>query len=222
LKAVIITGASRGIGFALFEKYLLENFFVITISRKEFPQRKNHKHFVLDLERENNFAYIIDYIQENNLHFEQLINNAGLLINKKFEDLQQDDFNRSLAVNFIGPVMLIQSLLSVFAKNSHIVNISSMGAFQGSSKFSGLSAYSASKAALTVMTESLALELQTNHISVNCLCLGAVQTEMLEEAFPGYNAPIKPIEMAEYIYNFANNSHKVMTGKIIPVSLSTP
>jgi len=82
--------------------------------------------------------------------------------------------------------------------------------------------YAASKGALAILTECMAEELKGRNIKANCLALGAVQTEMLAEAFPGYEAPVKPNEMASFIKNFALNGHHVYNGKILPVSLSTP
>ena len=107
-------------------------------------------------------------------------------------------------------------------KGTHIVNISSIGGVQGSAKFAGLSAYSSSKAALCGLTECLAEEFKGTNISVNCLALGAVQTEMLLKAFPGYKAPLKANQMASYIYELALNGRNYYNGKILPVSLSTP
>jgi NAD(P)-dependent dehydrogenase (short-subunit alcohol dehydrogenase family) len=125
-------------------------------------------------------------------------------------------------VNVIGVMQTIQACLPKFSPGSHIVNISSMGGFQGSAKFPGLSAYSTSKAAVVSLTELLAEELKESGIKINCLCLGAVQTEMLETAFPGYQAPLQPAEMAEFICDFALTAHRFMNGRIVPVSLTTP
>jgi NAD(P)-dependent dehydrogenase (short-subunit alcohol dehydrogenase family) len=97
-----------------------------------------------------------------------------------------------------------------------------MGGVQGSAKFAGLSAYSSSKAALCTLTECLAEELKLENISVNCLALGAVQTEMLSKAFPGYRAPLSASEMAEFIVQFARSGHYYFNGKILPVSSTTP
>jgi 3-oxoacyl-[acyl-carrier protein] reductase len=108
------------------------------------------------------------------------------------------------------------------AGSSHVVNISSMGGINGSVKFSGLSAYSAAKGGLGILTECLAEEYRDSGISFNCLALGSVQTEMLEEAFPGYRAPLTAHEMARFIVDFAINGHKFFNGKILPVSISTP
>jgi len=85
-----------------------------------------------------------------------------------------------------------------------------------------MSLYSASKGALAILTESLAEELKEQNIRVNALALGAVQTEMLEEAFPGYQAAVTAEEMADFITDFALKAHSYINGKIIPVSLSTP
>src|SRR5690554_5113331 len=107
-------------------------------------------------------------------------------------------------------------------KGGHIVNISTMGAFQGSVKFPGLSAYSTSKAGITSFTELFAEEYKDTKIKMNCLCLGAAQTEMLEEAFPGLKAPVSAAEIAEFIVDFAYNAPRFFNGKILPVSSTTP
>jgi len=106
--------------------------------------------------------------------------------------------------------------------SGHVVNISSMGGVQGSVKFAGLSAYSSSKGALITLTELLAEEYKEHGPSFNVLALGAVQTEMLEEAFPGYKPPMLAIEMAEYIVDFSLNGQKYYNGKLLQVANSTP
>ena len=153
-----------------------------------------------------------------------LINNAGLLVNKPFEALTSSDWQDVFAVNFFGVVDLIRMLLSELQASSkaHILNVSSMGGFQGSSKFPGLSAYSASKAAITNLTECLAEEFKDMGIAVNALALGAVQTEMLAEAFPGMKAPVECEQMGSFMAYFATQGHHFFNGKVLPVSVSTP
>jgi NAD(P)-dependent dehydrogenase (short-subunit alcohol dehydrogenase family) len=97
-----------------------------------------------------------------------------------------------------------------------------MGGYQGSVKFKGLSLYSATKAAIASLTECLATEYTNKNIFFNCLALGAVQTEMLNEVFPGYIAPLSAKEMAGFISQFAINGYKYFNGKVLPVSVSTP
>lgn len=150
-----------------------------------------------------------------------IINNAGILYNKPFVNTTMHEIERTFSANVFAPMELIRRLLPYLEKSarSHVVNIGSMGGFQGSQKFPGISWYSSSKAALACLTECLAVELAPKKITVNCLALGSVQTAMLAEAFPGYQAKVKPEEMASYITDFAINGHKFFNGRVIPVSL---
>lgn len=145
-----------------------------------------------------------------------------MLVNKPFMELTQIDVAEMLQSNLMGHIKMIQHIVPYMSEGGHILNIGSMGAFQGSSKFPGLSAYSASKAALHNLTETLAVELADQNIHVNCLALGSAQTEMLEKAFPNYQSPIAAFEMGRYIAEFATSGHKLFNGKILPVAVSTP
>jgi NAD(P)-dependent dehydrogenase (short-subunit alcohol dehydrogenase family) len=151
-----------------------------------------------------------------------LINIAGFLVVKDFLVMTNDEARLTMETNFFGPASLIRILKPLMPAGSHIVNISSMGGFQGSAKYKGLSYYSASKAALACLTECLANEFLEYGISVNCLALGAVQTEMFDEAFPGYKAPVDAKQMAEFISGFALIGNKFFNGKILPVAISNP
>src|SRR5690606_31960427 len=151
-----------------------------------------------------------------------LINNAGKLVNKPFTDITSDEFEEVYKVNVFGVVEVIKATIPYMPEDGHIVNISSMGGVQGSVKFPGLSAYSSAKGAIITLTEILAEEYKETGPSLNVLALGAVQTEMLNEAFPGYKAPVSAIEMAQYIYEFSLKGHKFYNGKLLQVSSSTP
>ena len=235
IKTALITGASRGIGRETALKLAVGfNYQIIAISRnaaqlqslKEEVEALGGKIIILTLDLlAQNLNPVNDLFKEQKITaLDVLINNAGFLVNKKLSDLQHKDLINSYTVNAIAPLLLVQQLLPFLknAKRAHIVNISSMGGFQGAAKFPGLVAYSSAKAALVCITECLAEELKSTNISCNCLCLGSVDTEMLKEAFPGYQAPVSAKDMAEYISRFANEAHRVMNGKIIPVALSTP
>lgn len=202
---------------------------IIAISRTEVIfdkyldlNKKSFTHLKLDLANTDFKESLLPRIVEKIKEIDIIINNAGLLINKPFEELTDNDFDDIFDLNVKSIFRLIRDLISVIKKGAHIVNISSMGGYQGSAKFPGLSLYSASKGALAVLTECLAEELKDKGISVNALALGAVQTEMLSEAFPNYKAPLSASEMADFIYDFALTGHKHYNGKILPVSLSTP
>ena len=232
---IIITGASSGIGYSL-SKYLISNqennVFVFARSGDKLkkleseivsiPEHGEFYYKVFDLESGDITKELIPEIIEAFGNVDILINNAGLLISKHFEDLTDGDFDNMFNVNVKSIFRLVKNLLPYFSDNAHIVNMSSMGGVQGSAKFPGLSLYSASKGAVSILTECLAEELKENNIKVNALAIGAVQTEMLSSAFPGYKAPLLADEMAEYIGEFALKGHKSYNGKVLPVSVSTP
>jgi len=232
---IIITGASSGVGFeAVIELILSGNHKVIALARSQDKLER-----LLEIAHGLNpdcqlFALKFDIVHDDYEGLQQfiasqfdnrvdiLINNAGVLINKPFTQLSESDFVEMLQSNFIGHVRVIQSLLPLMPAGAHILNIGSMGGFQGSAKFPGLVAYSASKSALHTLTECLAQELVEQNIKVNCLALGSAQTEMLEQAFPGYESPVMAFEMGKYIADFALTGSKFFNGKIIPVASTTP
>lgn len=224
----IITGASRGIGIELTKQFLNNNHHVICLTRNIEPLKeiKNERLTLIstDLSSEESINAAVQKITSNFSHIDGIIHNAGILVNKPFEQITLTEIESVYKVNVFAPFYLTQQLLGLMGRTnkSHVVNISSMGGFQGSAKFPGLSAYSSSKAAIAGLTECLAEELKDKNIAVNCLAIGAVQTEMLAEAFPGYEAPLKPIEMAEYIFDFTLKGHHYFNGKILPVSSTTP
>lgn len=229
---ILINGGSRGIGRATALKAANAKGSRIIVtgrnkdnlrSLSEASPGRNIDVFELDTTaRDERLVSLKNHILREKLKIDVLINFTGLLIKGAFSDVAEADVRRMMETNFIGPVLFIREMLPFMNNPAHIVNIGSMGGFQGSVRFSGLSWYSASKAALANITESLAVELSGEGISANCLCPGAVQTEMLEEAFPGYQAPLTPGEVAEFICEFAMNGHNYFNGKVLPLSRSTP
>lgn len=226
-KTIVVVGASRGIGEAIVQlANLNDELEIIALSRnvtrmkEQFGDFSNVAFHEIDL-ADKNLKVQLETIFQNVKHVDYMINNAGKLVNKPFEELTREDISSCYDVNVIGVMLSVQALLPKM-NSTHIVNISSVGGFQGSVKFAGLSAYSTSKAAVCSFTELFAEEYKETSIKMNCLCLGAVQTEMLAEAFPGYEAPLTPEQIANYILDFTLTAHQFMNGKIIPVSLSTP
>jgi len=220
-KTVLVIGASRGIGRELVGKFSEAGLTAYGFSRSLVTDESNVTFLQLDLNSpsvKQDFEALIEGIDKIDI----LINNAGHIVVKPFLELTKQDIETCYRINVMSVMEITQACLPKMGKGGHIVMISSMGGFQGSMKFAGLSAYSTSKAALVSLTELLAEELKETGISINCLCLGAVQTEMLASAFPGYKAPHSPDEMAEFIADFALNSGKFFHGKILPVSVTTP
>ena len=224
MKNIIITGTSSGIGLELVKIYSEEGFNVISLSRSDLPLNSLNgiRHIKFDITSDESIHDLVNIIQNEYKTVDVLINNAGKLINKSFKDLSKEDFYSVFDVNLFGVVNLIQKLLPFFNNDSHVVNISSVGGLIGSSKFRGLTAYSSSKGALNILTEVLAEEFKENGPKFNSLSLGSVNTPMLNEAFPGYEARVDPHEMASYIFNFANTASNIFNGKVIPVSSTNP
>lgn len=224
-KNIIITGTSRGIGYELALQFAKEGHKVLAISRKtpqELIDNPNITCLSIDIAVEDEMHTIDKFIASTWKKVDVLINNAGCLVNKPFSQLTQSDFERVYKVNVFGVVNLIKTCLPYMQKGGHVVSISSMGGIQGSMKFPGLAAYSSSKGAVITLSELLAEEYKEQGFAFNVLALGAVNTEMLQEAFPGYEAPISPKEMANYIFDFALTGNKFYNGKVLQVSSSTP
>ena len=226
MKKVIITGTSRGIGFELVQQFAKNNFQVLALSRNQKPldnlKVKNIKTLSVDVCNQKDLQKVSKYVSENWQDVDILIHNAGFLINKPFENLTKEDFLRVYDVNVFGVAELTQVCIPYLKKGSHVVTISSMGGIQGSLKFPGLAAYSSAKGAVITLSELLAEEYKAQEIAFNVLAIGAVQTEMLAEAFPDYQASLKADEMANYIYNFATTANKFYNGKVLQVSNTTP
>ncbi|MBT8294810.1 MAG: SDR family oxidoreductase [Gramella sp.] len=227
MKNIVITGTSRGIGFEMVSIFAKMGHRILALSRNDRPVNElnfeNVRAFSFDITNEDSLLKAESYIQQNwDSKVDVVINNAGTLLNKPFGETTWEDFREVYKVNVFGVAEVIRKLLPFMHKDSHVVNISSMGGIQGSMKFPGLAAYSSSKGAVLTLTELLAEEYKDNGPSFNALALGAVQTEMLEEAFPGYEAPVTAQDMAGYIAEFGLNGHKLYNGKILQVSNSTP
>lgn len=226
MKHVIITGTSRGIGFEMVQLFSEAGHKVVALSRKpeslEALNLKNVQVIACDITKEEELEKVAAHIKETWNNVDVLINNAGAILNKPFIEADLNEFRAVYETNVFGVVGLIQKVLPFMTSTSHVLNISSMGGVQGSMKFPGLSAYSSSKGALITLTELLAEEYKEHGPSFNVLALGAVQTEMLEEAFPGYKAPLSAKEMANYIVDFSLTGQKYYNGKLLQVSNSTP
>lgn len=227
----IVTGASRGIGLETVKELAKNSQMpVIAVSRNPAGLdklfQKNNLHNVLalkaDISTAKGRAQVLTLVKKLQLPVQILVNNAGTLLKKDFQKISEKELQTVYTANVFAPFLLTQLLIPHFGKSAHIVNISSMGGVQGSAKFAGLSAYSSSKGALSVLTECLAEELKPKQISVNCLAIGAVQTEMLGKAFPGYKAPLTPQQMGAYVAEFAQKAHRFYNGKILSVSSTTP
>lgn len=225
MKNIIITGTSRGIGNALAIKFAQEGHNVLAISRKvnaNLLQKENITCLSVDLSKAEELLKIEHFLTSSWKQVDVIIHNAGSILLKPFAETTVEDFRKVYEVNVFGVVALTKLALPFLKSGSHVVTISSMGGIQGSMKFAGLSAYSSSKGAVITLAELLSEEYKAQGISFNVLALGSVQTEMLAEAFPGYQAPLLAEEMADYIKNFALTGNQFFNGKVLQVSTTTP
>ena len=223
MKNIWITGASRGIGYSTAQLFLEMGHRVVILTRNTQAVEGLSALYPETLYICTTDLLALEKSEYPDFPVDILINNAGALVNRPFGEITKEDLMKVYGTNVFGPIQLIQNLMPKFSSDAHIVNISSVGGVTGSVKFPGLSAYSSSKGAMTILTECLQAEFSDSTFwSFNCLALGAVQTEMLEEAFPGYDAPIDAGSMATYICGFALNSHRVMRGRVVEVAMSTP
>lgn len=224
-KNVIITGTSSGIGFELVKLFSEKNHNVLAISRNNNALRTLNLAGVmpidLDLTESEHYNSLDKYLSSFK-NIDILINNAGYLVNKPFEETTLKDFQDVYSTNVFSVAMLTKKIIGFMSESSNVVNISSVGGVQGSMKFSGLSAYSSSKAALNILTEMLAEEYKDRKIHFNSLALGSVETKMLKKAFPDFKASTSAIDMANYIYQFSIEGYMFLNGKIISVSSTTP
>jgi len=223
-KTIVITGASRGIGFALTQLALQEGHRIYALSRNIQPLKKSERLYPyrIDLSEEQSLPIFAEQLQKEGIKIDALIHNAGMLLNKPFSETTTADFESIYRVNVFGLAALTRLLLPSIEPKGHIVSISSMGGLTSSAKFPGLAAYSSSKGAVSILTELLAEEYKETGPAFNALALGAVQTEMLAQAFPGFQAPVTAEEMAAYILKFALEGQQFFNGKVLPVSATTP
>ena len=231
---IVVTGAGSGLGFEIVLEFIRKTeHTVVAVSRNagklkrllEIARGLNPECRLLPVSFDlvnDDMALLEDFVLKSLGSVDVLVNNAGQLVNKPFMKTSAAEFSRMLDANVLSHFKLSQALVPFMLNGGHIVNIGSMGGYQGSVKFPGLSAYSSSKGALAILTECMAVELAEYNVKVNCLALGSVQTEMLEAAFPGYQSPVMAFEMGAYVADFALNASKFYNGKVIPLSVTTP
>ena len=223
-KTIVVTGASKGIGLEIVRFLVAQGHIVYALSRDIEALGASEKlHPIsVDLTDEELLIKFAEQLNSDQISIDALINNAGSLINQSFSTTTKNDFEAIYRVNVFGLASITRLLLPLISSKGHVVNISSMGGIGGSAKFPGLSAYSSSKGAVNILTELLAEEYKETGPFFNGLALGAVQTEMLTKAFPGFQAPLSAEEIAPYIAQFALTGQQFYNGKILPISSSTP
>ena len=235
---VIITGASSGIGYQLFNKInKKDETNIFTISRREFDENRNN-HFQIDLSETKQLTYnrhfinMIDCIKKLNPNRISLINNAGVHFGDNIFDLDYNEMMKCYNVNVFSPIILIKNILPFMNTNSSIINIgSTFSEYGASNNFS----YITSKHSLAGITKSLIYDLDEKKINKKihsvCICPGSTDTPMHHRANKGSNLEssdeiknkysikriLTPQEVSDLIYFAMNNQS--LNGSIIHTNL---
>jgi NAD(P)-dependent dehydrogenase (short-subunit alcohol dehydrogenase family) len=233
----VITGSSGGIGSALVDTFLSDNYFVVGIDSTSSKRNLNHyveingdlRQFAKDDHYGEKILTQIKNLVPDTLDNFVLINNAAVQILKPISDLKWEDWDNAFTVNTIAPFILAKGLMEeLIATHGHIINISSIHSKLTKPNFS---CYASSKSALESLTRSLALELSPKGVSVNAIAPAAISTEMLKDGFravPDKIAELEsyhpsgsigsPVELANLAKNITLNKGGFLTGSIIDFS----
>ena len=235
-KNVLITGASRGIGKAILESFNKEYFIVGTGTSESSVESilKNIKSlglegaaFKLDLGSRDSIKELTSSLDENEIYPDILINNAGITRDNIMLRMQEEEWDNVIDVHLNGQYLLIKSFLKKMVKNKwgRIINISSTSAVLGNK---GQANYAAAKAGIEAMSRSLARELGSRNINVNCVAPGFIETDMTKEISEGNEdilasqIPLgrlgKPNEIAEVVNFLASEQANYITGQTLHVN----
>ena len=183
---ILITGASGGIGTSLSKAFSSTNanlFLLgssdekIAMLREELPSRENIRFFTVDLSQRENVDNFCDSIIDEFGGISVVINNAGITQDSLFMRMSDSVWDKVFAINLDASMVIIRKFIRGMIKKKwgRIVNISSVVASTGNP---GQSNYVASKGALNGLTKSLALEVATRGVTVNCISPGFIDTAM--------------------------------------------
>jgi 3-oxoacyl-[acyl-carrier protein] reductase len=182
-KVCIITGAAQGIGRQIAEQFAADGAIVYACDRQEFTPNNEHIHpVVLDITDAASVKTAFMQIFKTEGRIDCLVNNAGIVYNRKIGMITREETERMFLVNVIAAMELLQLVSRLMARNGggSIVNIASVTAVLGSP---GQVAYSATKGAIISMTKSAAKELAAQNIRVNAVAPGIVKTERFTELY---------------------------------------
>jgi dihydroanticapsin dehydrogenase len=235
-KIAIVTGGSRGIGFAI-AKTLSENGATVIITSKDSEKIKkaeskisNAFGIACDIKKKNEVQNVVNQTIEKFGKLDILVNNAGIFPKiKQLHEIDEDEWNEVLDVNLTGQFRFTKETIPYLQKTSGcIINISSDAGLKAFEGFN-VDAYSASKAALIVLTKCWALEYAKDKIRINCICPGVVDTDMTkpflknqkEIEFMNNEHPLgrigQPEEIGKAVLYFASDDASWVTGAILTV-----
>lgn len=231
MKTILVTGGNGGIGLAIVQLFLNNNFHVIAHyndNKNNLINLKNPNLTLLqaNLESQDEAQKLIDNAFKTFTKIDVLINNAGIYIpTTSFEGQELDILDKSLNINLKSPFVLSQQYIKHMKsyKDGKIINISSIGVKYGGSPLAA--SYTISKAALEQMTLVVAKEAAQYNILVNAIRVGVVDTPFHKEKNLVHRTkmiPLKrlatPEEIAKYVYFVSSDANNFMTGSIMTVA----
>ena len=228
-KTALVTGGSRGIGKAIAKDFSKNGIDVVVTGRdkdrlrdtaEELETYGNNAYWIdADLGTDPGVTRIFDFLKEKKLEVNVLVNNAAIIhLSTHLIDFDMENWQEVINVNLIGAVKITKLLLPGMVSQNYgkVINISSIGGRKGAA---GRSAYRVTKAGLISFTESLAAEVKSSGIDVNCVCPGSVVTEGYVEAFGQQsienNHMMDPSEIATLCSFLVSENSSAVTGATI-------
>jgi 3-oxoacyl-[acyl-carrier protein] reductase len=189
MASVVVTGGSRGLGLAIARKLVAAGYRVIAVARHESAALQataasGNLHFrAFDLAEIAGIGALVKSIRKEFDPIYGLVNNAAIGPSGLLATMREAEIERAVRLNTLSPLILTRHVVRAMlaAGGGRIVNIASITALTG---FSGLAAYSATKASLVGMTRALAREVGAAGITVNAVAPGFIDTDMTESLSP--------------------------------------
>ena len=226
---VFISGASRGIGNSIAKYFAQNDYIVVGTSRNEFKFDEKNENLIpikLDVTSRDDVKKCFDFLKSENLLPDILINNAGITADQIFLRMKNEDWDNVIDTNLNGVFNLSKIFVKNMIKNKkgRIINISSISGLMGNP---GQVNYSSSKSALNGFTKSLAKELGSRNITVNCVAPGFIETDMtsfleedakqrIEETIP-LGRLGKGEDIAKLVAFLASDEASYITGQTISI-----
>lgn len=237
MKTVLITGASRGIGREIAIKFATEGYNVVLNYKNSESKAKTICNQIeklgvkclmvkADVSIESEVVDMVNLVLKTFGRVDVLVNNAGVALSKLFQLTTTDEIAQVFGVNTFGVINCSKAVVPsmVSDKAGKIINISSIWGKVGASMET---IYSASKGAVIAFTMALAKELAPSNISVNCVCPGVIDTDMLIEYSEDDKKELKqqtplnrlgtPQDVANAVYFLASDNATFITGQVITV-----